>query len=234
VGENFYAGFAGLTETTTVTNVWPTWVEGANQIVLTNVWNAWNQTVALQGATQLQGLLGVDVGTTGVVTAATDRITIWYQWNTQVELTKEQKEARAAEAARYAEANRIAAEAMHKATERAKRLLVSTLPDAQREQLEKHQYFEIIAQGSRRRYRIHQGTHGNVRLLSPSGKEVVRYCGQPNGVPTEDAMLAQALQIMHDEDAFLKKANGTALATPAEIREAQTAVVLPRQHEAVA
>lgn len=97
------------------------------------------------------------------------------------------------------------------ACERAKRLLDSMLDHQQREQLKKDRFFEVIAKHSRRRYRIRYSTHGNVRLLDDTGREVISYCAQPNGVPTEDSMLAQKLQIEHDEDAFLRVANATRL-----------------------
>lgn len=114
----------------------------------------------------------------------------------------------AAEQQRLSEAN-----AKHKAaSERARTLLLSMLEVHQREQLQRDKYFEVIARHSKRRYRIRQGTHGNVRLLDVEGREVTRYCGQPSGVPTEDCMLAQKLQIEHDEDAFLRAANATRVA----------------------
>lgn len=128
------------------------------------------------------------------------------------------EEERAADEARWAaerlETERRANEAAAvraAARDKARTLLVAMLNEQQRAQLQRERFFEVIAKHSKRRYRIHEGTHGNVRLLSEDGREVTRYCGQPNGVPTEDAMLAQKLQIEHDEDTFLQKANATRL-----------------------
>jgi hypothetical protein len=128
--------------------------------------------------------------------------------------TPEQK---AADEARYAERLRRESEilaeynAQHQAASaRARALLLSMLEVHQREQLQRDKFFEVIARHSKRRYRIRQGTHGNVRLLDAQGREVTHYCGQPNGVPTEDCMLAQKLQIEHDEEAFLQAANKVA------------------------
>lgn len=104
------------------------------------------------------------------------------------------------------------AEAKRKeARDKARQLLVAMLNLKQREQLARDRFFDVVAHGSKRRYRVHEGTHGNVRLLDDTDREVVRYCAQPNGVPTEDAMLAQKLQLEHDEDAFLRIANATRL-----------------------
>jgi hypothetical protein len=100
-----------------------------------------------------------------------------------------------------------AAKAHADAIARARALLVSMLDVKQRKQYERERFFEVVARGSRRRYRIREGTHGNVRLLDDSGKEVTSYCAQPLGVPVGDSMLAQALMLEHDEDAFLRVAN---------------------------
>ena len=142
----------------------------------------------------------------------------WQGWITYAyvdERTDEQKAADEARwAAEHAETQRKANEALERqraATDRAKKLLASMLTKQQREQLQRDRFFEVIAKASRRRYRIRYGTHGNVKLLNDKGEEVISYCGQPNGVPTEDAMLAQKLQIEHDEDTFLRLANATRL-----------------------
>lgn len=96
---------------------------------------------------------------------------------------------------------------------KARALLFAGLDRDQIESLEKHRYFDLKVAG--RCYRIHQGTHGNVRLLDDAGREVTLYCAQPNGVPTEDAMLAQKLLIESDEAAFLRVANArTLIAVP--------------------
>lgn len=99
------------------------------------------------------------------------------------------------------------------ASTRALALLQSFLDDEQKKSLQQHRYFDVISRHSRRRYRIHYGTHGNVRLLNEAGREVTRYCAQPEGVPTEDAMLAQLLMIRNEEAEFLNVANATRIRT---------------------
>lgn len=99
-----------------------------------------------------------------------------------------------------------------KVREKAWKLLLSMLDKQQKDQLERDRFFDVVARNSRRRYRIHHGTHGNVRLLNDVGKEVTRYCAQPNNVPAEDAMLAQKLMLEHEEDQYLKVANATRIA----------------------
>lgn len=109
-----------------------------------------------------------------------------------------------AERARQAEAGRIAAR------DRAKALLLSLLTEAQRLQYLAENFFDVRAK-SGRRYRIHKGTHGNVFAMNEAGERLTRYCGQPNGIPDEDAMLAQKLMIeIHEED-YLRAANATPL-----------------------
>ncbi len=92
----------------------------------------------------------------------------------------------------------------------------------QRKTYEERRYFDVDING--KTYRILHGTHGNVRLLEPSivttpdGQtptlvERVSYCAQPDGVPTEDAMLAQKLMLETDERKFLEIANWTDLRT---------------------
>jgi len=88
---------------------------------------------------------------------------------------------------------------------RARRLLMSVLSPAQRQTYEDKRYFDVQVAG--KVYRIHQGTHGNVRELGPDGRERYLWCAQPDHVPTEDAMLAQMLLLKHDEAAFRRVAN---------------------------
>lgn len=88
---------------------------------------------------------------------------------------------------------------------RARKLLMSALSPAQRRTYEDKRYFDVQVAG--KVYRIHQGTHGNVRELGPNGREQYLWCAQPDHVPAEDAMLAQMLLLRHDEAAFRRVAN---------------------------
>lgn len=101
------------------------------------------------------------------------------------------------------------ATAERRATEDAARtkamgLLMSTLTRGQQRSLRESMYFDMNVNG--RTYRIRLGTHGNVRLIE-GGREVRSFCAQPDGVPIEDAMLAQKLMLEADEQAFLRVAN---------------------------
>ena len=127
--------------------------------------------------------------------------------------TAAQKQAREAAHVKYLADMKIKqeAEAAAKlaAKGRAKKLLMDTLSKGQRETIEKFGYFDVAVGG--KTYRIRQGTHGNVRLLDGTGKEVQKFCVQPDAVPDEDAMLAQKLWLEADEAEFLKVANMTRL-----------------------
>lgn len=105
------------------------------------------------------------------------------------------------------------------AREKARTLLLKLLTTEQKDQLEKLRYFEVIAGASRRRYRIREGIAGNIRLVDPEGREVTQYCCHPAGLPIEDVMVAQKLQIEHDEEEFLRLAN----ASPIPVSGAQYA-----------
>lgn len=105
------------------------------------------------------------------------------------------------------EMNRAAAQRLQegeRARDRARQLLHLALTRDQQRSLEERRFFDMNVNG--RTYRIHYGTHGNVRLIQ-GGVETRLYCAQPNGVPTEDAMLAQKLMLETDEPAFLRVAN---------------------------
>jgi hypothetical protein len=207
----------------------------------TGCWYTWcdhggtSASTALTTAANINGVWTswTTSGTTNLTTACSTVNTIWLTWTeagtTSSGITSNvapgryvdarTPDQRAADEARYAqqleqETRRLAdANAKHQAaSERARTLLLSMLEVHQREQLQRDKFFEVIARHSKRRYRIRQGTHGNVRLLDAQGREVTRYCGQPSGVPTEDCMLAQKLQIEHDEEAFLRAANASRVA----------------------
>lgn len=88
---------------------------------------------------------------------------------------------------------------------RARKLLMSALSHSQQATYSLHGYFDVAVGGTV--YRIHQGTHGNVRELGGDGREKYLWCAQPDHVPAEDAMLAQMLLLRHDEAAFRRVAN---------------------------
>ncbi len=205
------------------------------------IWNTWNDetghtTPTITGSDTLTGstikIWGIwtTAGTTSNITVInTDAA--WITWTTandpacsgsttivsppNVYVDPRTPEQFAADEARYAA--RLAEETAQlakrpAASVRARALLLSMLDVQQRERLQRDRYFDVIARHSQRRYRIRQGTHGNVRLLDADGREVTSYCGQPNGLPTEDCMLAQKLQIEYDEVGFLKVANASRVA----------------------
>lgn len=154
--------------------------------------------------------------TTSSVSSTTSNV--WYSWNDGVEVVYENRPVDADLERRLAEEReriRVAAEEAEErrkqALARARQLLESMLTHQQKQQLQRERFFEVVARHSRRRYRIYEGSHGNVKLLDENGREVTSYCAQPNGVPVGDSMLAQKLQLEHDEEGFLRVANATPL-----------------------
>lgn len=143
-------------------------------------------------------------------TAATT--TVWNQWSAQTYVRKETKKQAAERRARQAAdelayQERLAAEhdKAVAAEAKANKLLVEHLSDEQRKTLAEKNYFDV--QIGEKTYRIHRGTHGNVRLLDTDGKEKTLFCVQPSGVPVPDCMLAQKLHLEADEPGFLRAAN---------------------------
>lgn len=191
---------AGTTTAISTSVIWTSWADNATAATTSHistgyVWPEW-----------------VRLTTRGTTTVVLDPMDVTEIVDTRTIEERHADEARhlarLAEELRQHDARRAR---QRDATERARALLEAMLDREQRGQLQRDKFFEIIGQDSRRRYRIHHGTHGNVRLLDDRGCEVTRYCGQPLGVPIEDAMLAQKLQIEHDEAGFLRVANGTRL-----------------------
>jgi hypothetical protein len=175
------------------------------------VWLAWNNCI---GGSVASSITSVTSATSSF--AITDQ-TIWTSWCIQSVATEKQRKEfailtdryRKEEEKRLQEWNRqeaIRLEQEKAARARARNLLLQCLTKAQKETLEQHQYFDVEVAG--KTYRIRQGTHGNVRLLK-EGKEAVRYCIQPSGVPIEDCMLSQKLLLETDEHSFLRIANAS-------------------------
>lgn len=121
--------------------------------------------------------------------------------------TPEMRQARAIEAERRAAEARAAAAIVEAAKEKAEKLLQSALAPEQKEELKTKGFFHCRSKRGNL-YRIKRGTHGNVKLLDPTGKkEIESLCIQPDNVPAQDAMLAQKLMIENDEDSFRRIAN---------------------------
>jgi hypothetical protein len=163
--------------------------------------------------------------TTGTITITTNAVqdAVWRVWlndpHTRIEVVRspsarvlspaeaeadrQRREAARIESERQEALRRAARDA---ASKRARSLLVANLTREQRAQYEKHGYFDVQVDG--KTYRINQGTHGNVAQVDDKGP-IERYCVQPDGVPTEDAMLAQLLALRHAPHEFFAKANRT-------------------------
>jgi len=92
--------------------------------------------------------------------------------------------------------------------ERANRLLLSLLSPEQRQQLDRYNYFIVMAP-SGHRYRVYDPSHVgyNVRLLDAADLEVVHFCAVVPNVPPADTMLAQKLMLETEEWHFQMIAN---------------------------
>ncbi len=79
---------------------------------------------------------------------------------------------------------------------------------------EKQNHFIVHSRDGERIYRVEYGRQGNVKLISPQGKELASFCIHPDmNCPNEDTMAAQKLMLETDEKRFLAIANRTYLAS---------------------
>jgi len=92
---------------------------------------------------------------------------------------------------------------------RAREALLSVLTEAQRDQLEKEQHFDL--QVNSRLYRVRPGCR--VERLDPQTKTIQSYfCIHPaseHGLPSDDVALAQKLLLESNETEFIRTANET-------------------------
>jgi hypothetical protein len=179
--------------------IWPYWTSTATSttagVWAQQVWREWTQSSTSTSMTApLWGVWVHSLASMGRPVPANP------QW---AEALRTERQA--------AEAKRQAAEAKRQqAAARARRIRDRHLLPEQREQLAQLGYFDLEV-GSGRIYRIHGGTHGNVREMvrQPDGslRAVASLCCQPEQVPEADAHLAQILWLKHDEETFRRIAN---------------------------
>lgn len=197
------------------TTVWPLWNDTSvtsATCATHDVWSYWQGTVS--------SVTSADVTWKLTSVSSTSNTLTWQTWqigdlgtgvhrvrHVPVSAEEAARRRRMDEEWRAGEANRR--KEREAAKGRARKLLCESLTRAQREQYEKNGYFDVAVAG--KTYRIHQGTHGNVRLLNEKGESVTSYCVQPNNVPDEDAMLAQKLALELAPQEFFAKANARQL-----------------------
>lgn len=216
-----------LATDTTITANGPRWVTGSTYYIYntssttitldwpTGTWHEWGEWVTHEQATQLrqQQRRPVLTGNGPLSQAAREAEAI----DRAEEARRMEEYARQIaiqEQERLAFTERLQREEEETANARrtAKQLLLRFLTPEQRNKLEQHGYFDVRGSRTGHVYRIRQGSHGNIFKMHEDGQRMIaKYCGQPEGVPTEDMMLAQKLQIECDEDGFLAKANMTPL-----------------------
>lgn len=82
------------------------------------------------------------------------------------------------------------------AHERGIEFLTQNLSPAQRQQYERHAYFDVIGGETGKRYRIHHGYQMNVEQLDQDGRRTRLLCFMPRGgLPVGDIMLAQKIAL---------------------------------------
>jgi hypothetical protein len=95
------------------------------------------------------------------------------------------------------------------AKQRANQFLMQNLSPAQRQQYEKHGYFDVTGGDTGTHYRIWHGNQLNVEQIHQDGKRV-RLCFMPRGgLPVGDIMLAQKLALELFESEATRVAKGS-------------------------
>ena len=96
------------------------------------------------------------------------------------------------------------------AHERGIEFLTQNLSPAQRQQYERHAYFDVIGGETGKRYRIHHGYQMNVEQLDQDGRRARLLCFMPRGgLPVGDIMLAQKIALELFESEAVEVANGS-------------------------
>ncbi len=96
------------------------------------------------------------------------------------------------------------------AHERGIEFLTQNLSPAQRQQYERHAYFDVIGGETGKRYRIHHGYQMNVEQLDQDGRRARLLCFMPRGgLPVGDIMLAQKMALELFESDTISVANGS-------------------------
>jgi hypothetical protein len=95
-----------------------------------------------------------------------------------------------------------------KAQERGLRLLKQNLAPLQRQQYERHGYFDVLGGTTGKRYRIRHGRQMNIEQLDKNGRRVCGWCFFPQGnLVAGDVMLAQKMALELYEAEALRIAN---------------------------
>ena len=98
----------------------------------------------------------------------------------------------------------------HEAHERGIQFLTQNLSPTQREQYERHGYFDVIGGETAKRYRVHHGYQMNVEQLDQNGRRTRLLCFMPRGgLPVGDIMLAQKTALELFESHAVRVATGS-------------------------
>jgi hypothetical protein len=95
-----------------------------------------------------------------------------------------------------------------RAQERGLQLLKDSLAPAQRQQYDKHAFFDVVGGSTGKRYRIRHGRQMNIEQLDKNGRRVCGWCFFPQGsLVAGDVMLAQKTALELYETDALRIAN---------------------------
>lgn len=191
-------------------HVWATWATSTNDVV-----------VPLSGAlTSGSGCFDVWGSWTSQITTTSNSTTVWARWFARAVLEEARRPRFTApeepavvqrriqqEVAYRAEQQRLQSE-RDAANAKAEELLRANLSEAQRAELDRHNWFLVVGKTGEI-FRIRRGRSGNVDVIDPkTGSVVKRLCAHPNvACPDADTMLAQKLHLEDDPTSFVRIAN---------------------------
>ena len=185
------------TSNSTASTAWTQWTDpGTSSYYTTQPWFTWTTTSA----------------TTTTVTATSSAYASWVEHITYRQETREAQQdrlARETEAQRVATEQRLQREAVEqRAAQRAEQLLVETLTTEQARAWQENRAFFVTGHKTGKRYKIREGSHGNIKELDAQGKECASLCvNVPRGLPNQDNVLAQKLMLEWHEEELLRRAN---------------------------
>jgi len=182
-------------------------------------WGYWNQTYSTSTTSTscdstFQAWCGMDTGTstsgtvwyawtegTGTTAVTDSTYTLWVQGQQVYQETKEAREARERQQLEWQKAADERKKKLEEAEHRAEQLLVETMTEEQERAWKEERAVFVTGHKTGKRYKILPGSHGNIREIDHTGKEIASLCvNVPDGLPRNDNVLAQKLMLEHAEE----------------------------------
>ena len=199
---------------TTYDTTWPTWVTASTDATTVtrtmstteDVWYTWADTSTTTTVTNDTWVTWT-TDSTGEVRDVRRHVGAPQRSYQPPQRTPEQIRAQEARLERARIDREVAARKRQEAITRADELLMGSLSQEQKVDMERDGFFFVDSKRPGRRYRLRNGRSGNVDVME-NNTVLHRLCAHPAmQVPDGDTRLAQKLMLEHQEEAFLGRAN---------------------------